>query len=219
VSATTVKKILRQAGIGPAGERVGMSWRAFLRAQAQSMLAVDFFTVETISLQRLYVLVFIELASRRVYVAGCTANPSGACVAQQARQYAWHLQEACELSIPDPRSRQQVHSRVRRCLRQRGHTGHQDAGPGAEGKRVAERFVRTVRAECLDWLLIVNRRHLERVLGVFVHHYNTHRPHQSLRLTPPAPNAPQLRLVRPRSTGVTRRDRLGGLIHEYSYAA
>ncbi len=220
VSATTVKKILRQAGIGPAGERVGMSWRAFLRAQAQSMLAVDFFTVETIWLQRLCVLFFIELASRRVYVAGCTANPSGAWVAQQARQFAWRLQEG-------PAS-------FRFLIRDRDSkfTRAFDDVFASEGIRViktpvrapkanafAERFVRTVRAECLDWLLIVNRRHLERVLGVFVHHYNTHRPHRSLRLTPPAPNAPQLRLVRPRSTGVTRRDRLGGLIHEYSYAA
>ena len=93
VSATTVKKVLRQAGIGPAGERAGVSWRVFLRQQAQSMLAVDFFTVETISLQRLYVLFFIELASRRVHFAGCTANPTGAWVAQQARQFAWTLQE------------------------------------------------------------------------------------------------------------------------------
>jgi hypothetical protein len=93
VSATTVRKLLRQAGIGPAGERGGLSWRAFLRAQAQSILAVDFFTVETISLQRLYVLFFIELGSRRVHLAGCTANPSGDWVAQQARQFARTLQE------------------------------------------------------------------------------------------------------------------------------
>jgi hypothetical protein len=86
VSATTVAKILRQAGLGPAGERSGLSWRAFLRAQAASMLAVDFFTVETISLQRLYVLFFIELGSRRVHLAGSTANPTGAWVTQQARQ-------------------------------------------------------------------------------------------------------------------------------------
>jgi putative transposase len=92
VSATTVRKILRQAGLGPAGERSGLSWRAFLRAQAASMLAVDFFTVETISLQRLYVLFLIELGSRRVHVAGCTANPTGAWVARQAR-VAWTLQE------------------------------------------------------------------------------------------------------------------------------
>jgi putative transposase len=73
VSATTVKKILRQAGLGPVGSRGGLSWRAFLRAQAQSMLAVDFFTVETIALKRLYVLFFIELRSRRVHFAGYTA--------------------------------------------------------------------------------------------------------------------------------------------------
>lgn len=93
VSATTVKKILREAGLGPAGSRGGVSWRAFLRAQAQSILAVDFFTVETISLQRLYVLFFIELGSRRVYLAGCTTNPTGAWVTQQARQFTWTLRD------------------------------------------------------------------------------------------------------------------------------
>jgi putative transposase len=92
VSATTVRKILRRAGLGPAGERSGLSWRAFLRAQAASMLAVDFFTVESVSLQRLYVLFFIELGSRRVHLVGCTANPTGAWVAQRARQFASTLQ-------------------------------------------------------------------------------------------------------------------------------
>jgi putative transposase len=80
VSATTVREILRQAGLGPAANRHGLSWRAFLRQQAASMLAVDFFTVETISLQRIYVLFFIELASRRVHLAGCSSNPDGAWV-------------------------------------------------------------------------------------------------------------------------------------------
>jgi putative transposase len=80
ISATTIAKILCQAGLGPAGERSGQSWQAVLQAQASSMLAVDFFTVETISLQRLYVLFFIELGSRRVHLAGCSANPTGAWV-------------------------------------------------------------------------------------------------------------------------------------------
>lgn len=88
VSATTVRRILRQAGLGPTDNRSGLTWREFLRQQAHSMLAVDFFTVETISLQRLYVLFFIELASRRVHLAGCTTNPTGAWVTQQARQIA-----------------------------------------------------------------------------------------------------------------------------------
>ena len=84
---------------------------------------------------------------------------------------------------------------------------------------IAERFVRTVPSECLDWLLIVNRRHLERVLRVFVDHYNSHRPHRSLNLAPPDPPARKLRVVRPQTAGVERRDRLGGLVHEYSLAA
>src|SRR2546421_9648173 len=93
VSATTVKKLLLQAGLGPAGSRSGLTWRASLRPQEKSMLAVDFFTAETISLQRVYVLFFIELGNRRVHLAGCTANPTGTWVTQQARQFVWTLQE------------------------------------------------------------------------------------------------------------------------------
>jgi putative transposase len=220
VSATTVRKLLRQAKLGPAGERSSLSWRAFLRAQAASMLAVDFFTVETVSLQRLYVLFFIELGNRRVHVAGCTANPSGAWVAQQARQFAWTLQERP--------------SRFRFLIRDRDSkfTRDFDVAFASEGIEIiktpvrapkanafAERFVRTVRSECLDWLLIVNRRHLERVLRTFVEHYNSHRPHRSLNLKPPDPAACKLRVLCPTLPGIERRDRLGGLIHEYSLAA
>jgi transposase InsO family protein len=220
VSATTVRKILRQAGLGPAVERAGLSWRAFLRAQAASMLAVDFFTVETIALQRLYVLFFIELGSRRVHVAGCTANPTGAWATQQARQFAWTLQER--------------RSSFRFLIRDRDSkfTRDFDAVFVSEGieiiktpvrapkaNAIAERFVRTVRAECLDWLLIVNRRHLERVLRVFVDHYNTHRPHRSLNLAPPEPSERKARAVRPPTATVERCDRLAGLIHEYNLAA
>jgi putative transposase len=220
VSATTVRKILREAGIGPAGERGGLSWRAFLRAQAQSILAVDFFTVETISLQRLYVLFFIELGNRRVHLAGCTANPTGAWVTQQARQFAWTVQER-----PSP---------FRFLIRDRDSKFSRDFDTVFRSERIeivktpvrapkanaiAERFVRTVRSECLDWLLIVNRRQLERVLRVYVDHYNTHRPHRSLHLAPPTPNASEPRFIRSASADVQRRDRLGGLIHEYRCAA
>jgi transposase InsO family protein len=221
VSATTVGKILRQAGLGPAAERAGLSWRAFLRAQAKSMLAVDFFTVETVSLQRLYVLFFIELASRRVHLAGCTANPTGAWVSQQARQITWMLSER---STP-----------LRFLIRDRDSKFTRDfdavfASEGVEiirtpiraprANAIAERFVRTARSECLDWLLILNRRHLERVLRVFADHYNSHRPHRSLNFAPPDPTARKLRVARPPEAGaVERRDRLGGLVHEYSLAA
>ncbi len=220
VSATTVKKILREAGLGPAGSRGGLSWRAFLRQQGQSMLAVDFFIVETITLQRLYVLFVIELGSRRVHLAGCTANPTGAWVTQQARQFTWTLKQ-------QPRS-------FRFLIRDRDSkfTRDFDAVFVSEGveiiktpvrapkaNAVAERFVRTARAECLDWLLIMNQRHLERVLRVFIHHYNTHRPHRSLDLKPPDPLAQQLGVPHSPMSPVERRDRLGGLLREYRVAA
>jgi putative transposase len=96
VSSTTVRTWLRKSGLGPAGTRGGLTWREFLRAQRRSVLAVDFFTVETICLQRLYVLFFIELASRRVHMAGCTPNPSGPWTTQQARHFAWTLPERAE---------------------------------------------------------------------------------------------------------------------------
>jgi transposase InsO family protein len=221
VSATTVRKLLREAGLGPVGERAGLSWREFLRTQAHSMIAVDFFTVETVWLRRLYVLFFIELGSRRVHFAGCTQNPSGAWVTQQARQLSWIL---ALRSTP-----------VRFLIRDRDsrYTRDFDIGFQSEGveivrtpvrapraNAIAERFVRTARSECLDWLLILNRRHLERVLSVFVQHYNGHRPHRALNLTPPDAQQPTLRPASsPKPNHVERRDRLGGLIHEYSLAA
>jgi putative transposase len=162
----------------------------------------------------------IELASRRVYLAGCTANPTGAWVTQQARQFSWTLQERA--------------SRFRFLVRDRDskYTRDFDAVFASEGiavvktpvrapkaNAIAERLVRTIRADCLDWLLIVNRRHLERVLHIYVDHYNSHRPHRSLDLAPPAPTAPRPRLLDDGRARIQRRDRLGGLIHEYSLAA
>ena len=186
VSATTVRKILREHQLGPAGTRRGPSWREFLRAQANSLIAVDFFSVDTVWLQRLYVLFFIEVGSRRVHLAGCTAHPDAVWVTQQARQVAWALAEREEP--------------VRFLIRDHDckFTNSFDAVFEAQGTRIirtpiqvpeangiAERFVRTARTECLDWLLILNTRHLERTLAVFVDHYNGHRPHRSLDLVPP----------------------------------
>jgi len=96
VSATTVRKLLRKEGLAPGGQRSGLRWREFLRAQGRSMMAVDFFTVETVWLQRLYVLFFIELGSRRVHFAGCTPHPSRLWVTQQARQLTWMFSERAD---------------------------------------------------------------------------------------------------------------------------
>jgi putative transposase len=172
VSATTVRKLLRQAGLGPAGERAGLSWREFLRAQAHGMLAVDFFTVETISLRRLYVLFFIELGSRRVHLAGLTANPNSSWVTQQARQLAWSLPERSaplRFLIRDRDSKYTCSFDA--VFRSEGFEIVRTPVRAPKANAIAERFVRTARSECLDWLLILNRKHLERVLRVFVDHY------------------------------------------------
>jgi hypothetical protein len=181
-----VKKVLREERLGPAGTCKGPSWREFLRTQAKSAIAVDFFTVDTVGLQRLYALFFIEIASRRVHLAGCTANPDSEWVTQQARHVAWTLAERA-----DP---------VRFLIRDhdRKFTRRFDLVFEAQGTHIirtpiqvpeangiAERFVRTVRSECLDWLLILNARHLRRTLTVFIDHYNRFRPHRSLGLKPP----------------------------------
>ena len=220
VSATTVKKILRKAQLGPAGTRKGPSWREFLRAQAKSVIAVDFFTVDTVWLQRLYVLFFIEVASRRVHLAGCTAHPNAEWVTQQARHVAWTFAERAEP--------------VRFLIRDhdRKFMGGFDAVFEAENIRilrtpiqvpeangVAERFIRTARSECLDWLLILSARHLERTLTVFIDHYNGWRPHRSLDLAPPNGRTSPTTWTGTQPITLKRRDRLGGLLHEYERAA
>ena len=135
VSATTVKKILREEQLGPAGTRKGPSWREFLRAQATSIMAVDFFTVDTIWLQRLYVLFFIEVASRRVHLAGCTAHPDGEWVTQQARQVAWTVRRTGGTgSFSDPRSRSQVHGWLRWGIRGGRHPNRSDADSSPRGE-------------------------------------------------------------------------------------
>jgi putative transposase len=216
-----VRKLLRHAGLGPSDERVGLSWREFLRVQARSVLAVDFFTVETVSLRRLYVLFFIELGSRRVHLAGSTANQNDTWVTQQARQLAWSLPERSRplrLFIRDRDSKYTCSFDA--IFRSEGFEIIRTPVRAPKANAIAERFVRTARSECLDWLLILNREHLERALRVFVDHYNAHRPHRAMNLAPPDPHRPPLKLA---STSppdrVHRRNRLGGLIHEYRLAA
>ena len=215
VSPSTVRRILLANQLGPAPRRAGPSWRQFLRQQAATMLACDFFTVETLSLRRFYVLFFIELESRRVHLAGCTTNPSGAWVTQQARNLSFTgLFERVRFLIHDRDSK--FTAAFDEVFRSEGikviHTPIQ----APQANAYAERFVRTVRAECLDWLLIIGRRHLETVLRTYTAHYNRERPHRGLALLTPD----STRADPPPSRGeIKRRDRLGGLIHEYHRAA
>jgi putative transposase len=215
VSPSTIRRLLVGSGLGPAPRRSGPGWREFLRSRAASIVACDFFTVETVLLRRYYVLFFIAHARRRFWLAGSSPNPTGAWVTQQAHNLGLDLEgHGTRLLIRDRDSK---------------YTGSFDDVFRAGGIRIvktpvrapqanaiAERFVKTVRAECLDWLLILNRRQLERVLRVFVEHYNTQRPHRALRLQPPQPAEPPPTAA---IGEIQRHDRLGGLIHEYYRAA
>jgi putative transposase len=216
ISATTVRTWLRAAGFGPAGRRGGLTWREFVRIHRRGLLAVDFFTVETIWLQRRYVLFFVERGSRRVHLAGCSSSPSAQWVTQQARQLSWtwpERREPVRFLIRD-RDRKFTAS-FDEVFRSDGIEVVRTPFRAPQANGVAERFVRTVRSECLDWLLVLNRGHLEQVLRVFVDQRPS--PHRSLRLTSPQPLWPALEAW---SDGqVQRRDRLGGAIHEYAVAA
>jgi transposase InsO family protein len=218
IGASTVWSILRRAGVDPAPARSARSWRQFLRAQASGVLAVDFFTVDTVFLQQLYVLFVLEIANRRVHVLGVTAHPVRAWVTQQARNLLMGLEDRVGLF------RFLVHDRDTK------FTAAFDAVFAAEGIRVlrtpvrapqanayAERWVGTVRRELLDRMLIFGRRQLVLVLAEYADHYNVHRPHRALDQAPPLGSVESAAV---RSTGrVVRRDRLGGLIHEYAQVA
>jgi Integrase core domain. len=173
-------------------------------------MACDFFTVETVSLRRLYVLFFIEIESRRVHYAGCTANPTGAWVAQQARNltFASALDRARFLIRDRDSKFSAVFDEV---FRSEGISVIQTPVRAPKANAYAERFVRTVRAECLDWLLILGRGHLDQTMRTYADHYNRARPHRGLGLVPPL--QPD---VQPPAVGaIRRRDQFGGLTHEY----
>ncbi|MDQ2982015.1 MAG: integrase core domain-containing protein, partial [Actinomycetota bacterium] len=140
-----------------------------------SMLACDFFTVETIALRRYYVLFFIELGSRRVHLAGCTTNPTGAWVTQQARNLSFTgLFERMHFLIHDRDSK--FSAAFDEVFRSEGINVIHTPIRAPQANAYAERFVRTIRAECLDWLLILGRRHLRHVLRAYSAHYNRERP-------------------------------------------
>ncbi len=221
VSAATIRTVLLGNGLRPAPRRASVTWRVFLRAQASAIVATDFFTVETVRLTTLYVLFVIELGTRQVRLVGVTRHPNGPWVVQRAREL---LMEQPEGAIAP-----------RFLIRDRDakFTRAFDDVFAADGTKIittpiqapnanayAERWVRTVREECLDWTLIWGRRHLERVLDEYLRHYNDQRPHRGLKLRPPrsagTKSAPSALAT---ADGVGRRDRLGGLVHEYYQVA
>ncbi|GAA2165065.1 integrase core domain-containing protein [Actinomadura napierensis] len=218
VSAATVWRILRRAGVDPAPRRADASWTTFLRAQASGVLACDFFTVDTVFLQRIYVFFVVEIASRRVHVLGSTRNPTGAWVTQQARNLLMDLDESAQ------RFRFLVRDRDTKftdafdaVFASAGITVLRTPPQSPRANAFAERRVGSVRRECTDRLLIFSRRHLEAVLRIYADHFNGHRPHRSLGQRPPAPPPEPTPIS---SDAAIRRTRLlGGVINEYRNAA
>ena len=215
VSPTSIRRLLAQARLEPAPRRSGPSWRGFLQAQAVSIVACDFFTVESVFLRRYYAPFFISHGSRRVWLAGCTSNPTGSWVTQQARNLGLDFSDmGIRFLIRDRDSK--YSGPFDEVFRSEGVRIVKTPIRSPKANAIAERFVRTVRAECLDFLLILNRRHFEHVLRTYVDHYNRERPHRALRLRPPERDE---RHDRSAVGDIQRRDRLGGLIHEYYRAA
>jgi putative transposase len=223
LAASTVARILCDHRLGPAPRRV-TTWREFIRAQASHIVATDFFSVDTVLLRRLYVLFFIEVGRRRIWITGVTAHPNANWVTQQARNVAGDLaDEGIDIKfLVRDRDTKYVTS-FDAVFRSEGAQILQTPFRTPNANAYAERFVRTVRTECLDHLLIVNARHLERILRTYARHYNGFRPHQGLFQQIPAPalrfpmSAAMPAPSHPRH--IQRRDRLGGLIHEYELAA
>jgi transposase InsO family protein len=219
VGASTIRRILRRHRIPPAPSRnIDTSWRQFLRTQASSMLAVDFFHVDcAVTLRRLYVLFVLEVGHRYLHILGVTAHPDGPWTTQQARNLVMDLGEHV--------------ARFRFLIRDRAGQFAASfdavlADAGIEVVRIppqcprancyAERLVLTVRTELTDRMLIFGERHLRRVLAEYASHYNTQRPHRALQLRPPHPQAP---VPEPVLGRIRRRPVLGGLISAYEPAA
>ena len=187
VAATTIRSVLLAAGVPPAGRRSEMTWKQFLAAHAGSLVAADFLSVDTIFFKRLYVLLYVHLATRRILLASCTAEPNAAWVTQQARNLSWKLEdEGIKLKVV-------IHDRDKK------FAPKADTVFKSDGSRViltplmapranahAERWIGSCRRERLDWMLIPNQRHLDSVMREYCLHYNDERPHRSRNLRPPA---------------------------------
>ena len=212
LSQTTIRNVLNRNGIVPAPVRFGsIGWRQLMKHYKGQIITCDFFTVETLCLKTLYVFFFIELGSRRVHLAGITANPNSAWVTQQARQFVWTLEDT------DANLKFLIHDRDSKFtiafdnvfISTGFHVIHTPLR-APDANAYAERWVRTVREECLDHLLILNQTHLKRVLVKYIGYYENSRPHQGLDQQTPVPRKPV-----PYSGQVRKRELLGGIINDY----
>ena len=219
VGASTIRRVLKALRIPPAPERrTDMTWRRFLRSQAATMLAVDFFHVDcTVTLRRSYCLFVMEVGSRYVHIVGVTANPDGPWTTQQIRNLLMDLGDRAagfRFLVRDRTG--QFTGSFEAVLTSAGIEAVKIPPRSPRANAYAERFVLTARTEVTDRMLIFGERHLRTVLAEYEAHYNGRRPHRSRELRPPRPDHPVADLSHER---IKRRPVLGGLLSEYERAA
>jgi putative transposase len=213
----TIRRILSEAGLGPAPRSDSVTWREFLQSQASGLLACDFFHVDTVLLRRIYVFFVIEIGTRRVHILGVTTHPTGEWVTQQARTLLMDLEDrAANFNFLIRDRDAKFTTGFDTVFTSAGLRVIKTPIQAPRANAYAERFVGTVRRECLDHLLILGQAHLRRVLADFQTHYNDHRPHQGRQQLAPNNDADQPIDLAMR---IRRRPVLSGLINEYYRAA
>jgi putative transposase len=218
VSASTIRRVLKALKIPPVPERRSdTTWRKFLRAQASTMLATDFFHVDcAVTLQRLYCLFVIEVGSRCVHILGVTANPDGPWTVQQIRNLLMDLGDHADFRFLIRDRAGQFTTSFDAILADVGIEVVKIPPHSPRANAYAERFVLTARTEVTDRMLIFGQQHLRTILAEYETHYNGRRPHRSRQHRPPRPDHPVADLSKER---IKRRPVLGGLINEYERAA
>jgi putative transposase len=211
VSDQTIANILKRHGIPPLPERkTSLSWQHLMTHYKDQLLACDFFTVETLFLQTLYVFFFIEIGTRRVHFAGCTPHPTQAWVTQQARQLTWILDEENINMRFLIRDRDTKFSSSFDAVFNSEHIHIiQTPFQAPKANAFAERWVRSVRNECLDKIIIFNQAHLNQIMREYIDYYNTQRPHQGISQKTPIPFLAQ------HDGRIQCQKVLGGIIHSY----
>lgn len=221
VAASTVREILTSEGIDPAPDRAATTWADFLRSQADALLACDFIEAVTLTGQRQYILAVIEHTTRRIRVLGTTAHPTAAWVTQAARNLAMDHTDTTATHAYLIQNRDAKYPALFDDILR--NAGIQIVRTGVRIPRmnaITERWVQNCRHELLDRTLVWNEHHLRHALRQFELHYNAHRPHQAIDQTAPLRAAPEpLSHAQITQLKVRRRDRLGGVLHEYQHAA
>ncbi len=221
IAASTVWQILHDAGLDPAPGRSDPTWRQFLTVQARAVLAVDFLHVDTVLCRRIYALIAVEHGSRRAHLMGVTAHPTGAWTTQAARNLLMDLTDRATTIKFLLRDRDSRFAMAFDAVFAADSIQILPSPPGApRANAICERMIETLRRELLDRVLIVNERHLCRILRIYLDHFNAARPHRTLgQLTPAQAETQPSPVINLADYQVRRRPILDGLTSEYQIAA